>query len=72
MIISHTGINNLRYKESTADRVKGLIESIASFRDAAPESKVVVSKVIPVGDHEGRHRSQPLQYRARLGPTAVR
>ena len=52
MIIIHTGINNLRHKESTADRVKGLIESIASFKEAAPESKVVVSKVIPVVDHE--------------------
>ena len=52
MIIIHTGINNLRHKESTADKVKGLIESKASFREAAPESKVGVSKVIPVGDHE--------------------
>lgn len=52
MIIIHTGINNLRGKDSTADRGKGLIESIASFREAAPDSKIVVSKVIPIGDHE--------------------
>ena len=52
MIIIHTGINNLRSKESSADSRKGLIESITSFREAAPESKIVVSKVIPIGDHE--------------------
>ena len=52
MIIIHTGINNLRGKESSADSRKSLIESITSFREAAPESKIVVSKVIPTGDHE--------------------
>ena len=52
MIIIHTGINNLRTKESSADSRKGLIASITSFREAAPESKIVVSKVIPIGDHE--------------------
>ena len=52
MIIIHTGINNLRGKESSADSGKSLIESIISFREAAPESKIVVSKVIRIGDHE--------------------
>ena len=52
MIIIHTGINNLRAKESTIDSGKTLIESIAAFREAAPESKIVVSKIIPIGDHE--------------------
>ena len=52
MIIIHTGINNLREKDPTADRVKGLVQSVTSFKEAAPGSKVVVSKVIPIGDHE--------------------
>ena len=52
MIIIHIGINNLRGKESTADSGKICIESITSFREAAPESKIVVSKVIPIDDHE--------------------
>ena len=52
MIIIHTGINNLRGKESAAEVGKILIESITSFREAASESKIVVSKVIPIGDHE--------------------
>ena len=38
MIIVHTGINNLRGKESTVDCGKRLTESIASFREAATES----------------------------------
>ena len=52
MIIINTGINNLRGKELAAEVGKSLIESITSFREAAPESKIVVSKVIPIGDHE--------------------
>ena len=52
IIIINTGINNIREKDPTAERVKGLIESVTSLREAAPESKIVVSKVIPIGDHE--------------------
>ena len=50
--IIHTGINNLREKKPTDDRVRTLIEAVTSFREVAPDSKVVVSKVIPVGEHE--------------------
>ena len=52
MIIIHTGIKNLRGKESTDDIWKTFTESIKAFKEAAPESQIVVSKVIPVGDHE--------------------
>ena len=52
MIIIHTGINNLPAKESAAEVGKSLIESITSFKKAAPESKIEVSKVFTIVDHE--------------------
>lgn len=52
MIIIHTGINNLRQKEAMADPMKTLITAVASFKEEAPDSKIVISKAIPIGNHE--------------------
>ena len=50
MIIVHTGINNIRQKDSTEERVSDLIEALQTLKEAAPESTLVMSKPIPIGD----------------------
>ena len=50
MIIVHTGINNIRQKDSTEERVSDFIEALHTLKEAAPESKLVLSKPIPIGD----------------------
>ncbi|MCG8044937.1 MAG: SGNH/GDSL hydrolase family protein, partial [Candidatus Thiodiazotropha endolucinida] len=52
MILIHTGTNNIRQKESTEDCVNILTRAVTSFREVAPECKVVVSKIVPIGDHD--------------------
>ena len=43
LITVHTGINNIRQNDSTDDRVSDMVKM-------APDSKLVVSKPIPIGD----------------------
>ena len=52
VVIMHTGINNLRERKTTVDGVRMLIEAVTYFREVAPDCKVVISKVIPVGERE--------------------
>ena len=50
VIVVHTGINNIRASESTDSMVTELVEAVKSLKEEAPDSTVVVSKAIPVGD----------------------
>lgn len=52
MIIIHSGINNLREKDSTEDNVSTLVEAITNLKEAAPNTKIAVSKVAPVGNRQ--------------------
>ena len=52
LIIVHTGINNIRQDEPTENRVSDFVKVIKSLKEVAPESKVVVSKPIPIGDQK--------------------
>lgn len=52
VIIVHTGINNLREKEDTTMCINSLIEILTGLKDASPDAKISVSKIIPVGDHD--------------------
>ena len=49
LIIIHTGINNVRDKESTEACVNELVQEIVSLKESTPEAKITVSKLIPVG-----------------------
>ena len=50
LIIIHCGINNLRDNEQTEACVEIMTNTITSLKLAAPNSKIQVSKVLPVGD----------------------
>ena len=50
VIVIHAGINNLRDKETTSDIVSNLKEAVASLGEAAPGTKVLLSKAAPVGE----------------------
>ena len=50
LIIIHCGINNLRDNEQTEACVEIMTNTITSLKLAAPNSKILVSKVLPVGD----------------------
>ena len=50
LIIVHTGINDIRQEESAENRVSDFVKVLRSLQEAAPESKIVVSKPIPIGD----------------------
>ena len=52
LIIIHIGINNLQDKESTEACVNELVQAITSLKESAPEAKITVSKLIPVGDRD--------------------
>ena len=52
LIIIHTGINNLRGKESATDKVNDIIKCVTSFKEVVPECEMVISKAIPIGDHK--------------------
>ena len=52
LIIVHTGINNIREDEPTENRVSDFVKVIKSLKEVAPESNMVVSKPIPIGDHK--------------------
>ena len=50
VIVIHTGINNLREKESTSTAILNLKEAVSSLEKAAPGTKFLFSKVAPVGE----------------------
>ena len=52
LTVIHTGINNIRENGTTEDRVKNLVEAFMAFKETAPDSKIAISKAIPVGNHE--------------------
>ena len=52
LIINHTGVNNIRDKESTESCVNLMMTAISKLRETATDAKIVVSKIIPVGDRE--------------------
>ena len=52
LIIVHMGINNIRQDESTENQVSDFVKVIKALKEVAPESKVVVSKTIPIGDQK--------------------
>ncbi|MEW8543580.1 MAG: viroplasmin family protein [Candidatus Thiodiazotropha sp.] len=52
LIIIHTGINNLRDKDSTESCVNSMVTAITSLRESAKDAKIVMSKIAPVGDRE--------------------
>ena len=52
LILIHTGINNLRDKENTDSCIKSLVKEINTLRLYAPEAKIAISKLTPVGDRE--------------------
>ena len=52
LIIIHTGVNNLRDKESTESCTNSMVTVITNLRETAPDAKIVVSKITPVGDRE--------------------
>ena len=52
LIIVHTGINNIREDDPTENRVSDFVKVIKSLKEVAPESNMVVSKPIPIGDHK--------------------
>ena len=47
----HSGISNSRQKEPDDDRESKYETAVTSLRDAAPGCKCVMSKLIPVVDH---------------------
>ena len=52
LIIIHTGVNNLRDKENTETCVNSMVTAITNLRETAPDAKLVVSNITPVGDRE--------------------
>ena len=52
IIITHSGINDLREKEQTESCVGKMLDTVASFKLAAPQAKIVISQILPVGDHD--------------------
>ena len=52
LIIIHTGVNNIRDKESTESCVNLMMTAISKFKETATDAKIVVSKIILVGDRE--------------------
>lgn len=52
LIIVHSGVNNLREKESTEGIVSSLVEAITTLKEASSSAKIAVSKVAPVGDRQ--------------------
>ena len=52
LILIHTGINNLRDKENTDSCIISLVKEINTLRQYAPEAKIAISKLTPVGDRE--------------------
>ena len=52
LIIIHAGINNLRDKESTESCINSMVEATRKLREKAPDAKLAVSKIIPVGEVE--------------------
>ena len=52
IIIIHSGINNLREKEQTESCVGKMLDTVASLKLAAPQAKIVISQILPVGDHD--------------------
>ena len=52
LIVIHTGINNLRDRESTESCVKSMVTAITGLKEKAKDAKIVVSKIAPVGDRE--------------------
>lgn len=50
LIIVHSGINNIRQNDSTENMVSDFVKAIQSLKEVAPDSKVVVSTPIPIGD----------------------
>ena len=49
-IVIHAGINDIREKETDSNIVSNLKEAVSILKKAAPEAKIIVSKLIPVGE----------------------
>ena len=52
LIIVHTGKNNIRQDESAENRLSDFMKVIKALKEVAPESKVVGSKPIPIGEQK--------------------
>ena len=70
IISIHSEINNLREKEQTESCVGKLLDTVASFKLAAPQAKIVLSQILPVGDHDLNLDSYVLN--AQLGKKLLR
>ena len=52
LIIIHTGVNNIRDKESTEACANSMVTAITDLKSTAKDAKIAVSKIAPVGDRE--------------------
>ena len=52
LIIIHTGINNIRNKEDTDACTNLLVSAVTSLKEGAPNAKIVISRLLPVGDRQ--------------------
>ena len=61
VIVIHAGINNLRDKDTTSAIVSNLKEAVVSLREAAPGTKILLSKAAPMGERGLEIEREPYQ-----------
>ena len=52
LIIIHTGINNIRNKEERDACTDSLVSAVTSVKEGATNAKIVISRLLPVGDRQ--------------------